>query len=108
MKKADKADSRPLVYKEQEFADFLSLVQQGLWRNNKLLAEVCSVEEETIAKWKKMPEVVNARRVALADTLTTFKNRGDVEKRLKEQGMEFDPDKVEAKLLIEMTNINDV
>lgn len=100
MKKADKADSTPQVYKEQEYADFLSLVQQGLWKNNKLLAEVCSVEEETIAKWKKMPEVVKARRIALADTLRTFKNRGDVEKRLKEQGMEFDPDKVEAKVEI--------
>ena len=108
MKKTDKADSRPQVYKEQEFADFLSLVQQGLWRNNKLLADVCSVEEETIAKWKKMPEVVKARRIALAETLRTFKNRGDVEKRLKEQGMEFDPDKVEAKVKIEITNLNDV
>jgi len=47
-----------------------------------------------------MPEVVRARRAALAETLRTFKNRGDVEKRLKEQGMEFDPDKVEAKVEI--------
>ena len=108
MKKSDNSVTPSRVYKEQEFADFIDFIKQGLWRNNKLLAEICSVDEDTISAWKKKPEAIAARKLSLADTLRTFKNRGDVEKRLKEQGMEFDPDKVEAKVTIEVSNLNDV
>lgn len=99
-KKSDKSANVPRVYKEVEFADFIDFIKQGLWRNGKLLSELCSVDEDTITAWKKQPEAIAARKLSLGDTLKTFKNRGDVEKRLKEQGMEFDPDKVEAKVEI--------
>lgn len=99
-KKSDKSANVPRVYKEIEFADFIDFIKQGLWRNGKLLSELCSVDEDTITAWKKQPEAIAARKLSMTDTLKTFKNRGDVEKRLKEQGMEFDPDKVEAKVEI--------
>lgn len=105
---SEKPSKIPRVYKEVEYADFIDFIKQGLWRNNKLLAEICSVNEDTINEWKKRPDAIAARKLSLADSLTSFKIKGDVEKRLKEQGMEFDADKVEAKLIIEMTNINDV
>lgn len=82
--------AEPLVLKEFEYSVFLDFVKQGLWKNNKLLSELCSVSDDTIIEWKKRKEAIEARRIALADTLKAFKNRGDVEKRLKEQGMEFD------------------
>lgn len=88
--KSDNPSTTPRVYKELEYADFIDFIKQGLWRNNKLLAEICSVNEDTINEWKKRPDAIAARKLSLKDTLKTFKNRGDVEKRLKEQGMEFD------------------
>lgn len=107
-KKSDKSANVPRVYKEVEFADFIDFIKQGLWRNGKLLSELCSVDEDTITAWKKQPEAIAARKLSMSDTLKTFKNRGDVEKRLKEQGMEFDPDKQEVKVKIEITNLSDV
>lgn len=106
--KSDNSATTPRVYKETEFADFIDFIKQGLWRNGKLLSELCSVDEDTITAWKKQPAAIAARKLSMTDTLKTFKNRGDVEKRLKEQGMEFDPDKVEAKVIIEVSNLNDV
>ncbi len=106
--KSDNSDKVPQVYKEIEFADFIDFIKQGLWRNGKLLSELCSVDEDTITAWKKQPEAIAARKLSMSDTLKTFKNRGDVEKRLKEQGMEFDPDKQEVKVKIEITNLSDV
>lgn len=88
--KSDKSGNVPRVYKEIEFADFIDFIKQGLWRNGKLLSELCSVDEDTITAWKKQPEAIAARKLSLKDTLKTFKVRGDVEKRLKEQGMDFD------------------
>lgn len=108
MKKSDNPSTLPQVYKEVEYADFINFIKQGLWKNNKLLAEVCSVNEDTINEWKKRPDAIAARKLSLADSLKTFKNRGDVEKRLNEIGMQFDPDKVEAKLIVEVSNLNDV
>lgn len=88
--KSDNPSKIPQVYKELEYADFIDFIKQGLWRNNKLLAEICSVNEDTINEWKKRPDAIAARKLSLKDTLKTFKIKGDVEKRLKEQGMNFD------------------
>jgi hypothetical protein len=108
MKKSDNPTKVPRVYKEVEYADFINFISQGLWRNNKLLARICSVDEDTINEWKKRPDAIAARKESLQDSLRKWKRVGKVEDQLKEQEMEFDPEKTEAKITIEVSNINDV
>lgn len=97
--KPDNPSKLPRVYKEVEYADFIDFIKQGLWKNNKLLAEICTVNEDTINEWKKRPDAIAARRLSLKDTLRSFKVKGDVEKRLKEQGMEFDNQSVNINIV---------
>lgn len=106
-KKSDNPSKIPRVYKELEYADFIDFIKQGLWRNNKLLAEICSVNEDTINEWKKRPEAIAARKLSLGDALRTFKNRGDIEKRLKEQGMEFDVQPLQINIINQLKRDKD-
>lgn len=99
-KQSDLSDKQPLVLKEEEYSVFLGLVSRGLWRNNKFIADVIGVNEETIAAWKQREEVKKLRQQSISGDLERWKRSSDPEKRLKEQGMEFDPDKVEAKVEI--------
>lgn len=97
--KPEEAEVPSQVLKAQEYLDFLALVQKGLWKNNTLLADACSVEDETIAKWKKLPEIKKARHAVLVDRLGLFRVRGDVEKQLQELGMEFDTQTVTVNIV---------
>lgn len=94
-KNSQKLEQDPQVYKEEEYAVFLGLIADGLWKNNRFLAEVCGVNEETIADWKKRQEVQVFRRKAIGETLKKWKRTADAEKLLKEQGMDFDPDRLD-------------
>ncbi len=85
----------PQVLKEHEYSVFLGMIEQGLWKNNRFIAEVVGVNEETIAEWKKRSEVKALRQQAINDDLKRWKRTADAEKRLKEQGMDFDPDRLD-------------
>lgn len=100
--------AEPQVLKEFEYSVFIDFVQQGLWKNNKLLSELCSVSDDTIIEWKKRKEAIKARQESLKDALKTFKRNGDVEKRLKEQGMTFDPDKLDVSMKVEVKGLEDL
>jgi len=93
-------DVDPEVQKTEEYSVFLGLVARGLWKNNKFIADVVGVDDETIATWKLREEVKKIRQQSIGGDLERWKRSSDPEKRLKEQGMEFDPDKVEAKVEI--------
>ncbi len=90
----------PQVQKVQEFTTFMDLVKRGLWKNTSYIAELCFVDRDTIAEWKKRPEVIAAHVERSKKELDKWDRIGKVEDRLKEQGMEFDPDRVEAKVEI--------
>lgn len=98
--KSDLSDKEPLVLKEEEYSVFLGLVSRGLWKNNVFIADLVGVNQETIASWKVRKEVVKLRQQSVSGDLDRWKRSSDPEKRLKEQGMEFDPDRVEAKVEI--------
>lgn len=93
-------EEEPQVQKEEEYSVFLGLVSRGLWKNNTFIADVVGVDDNTIATWKKRKEVKKLRRQSISGDLDRWKRSSDPEKRLKEQGMEFDPDRVEAKVEI--------
>jgi hypothetical protein len=75
-----------------------------LWKNNRFIADVVGVDEDTIASWKKRQEVVKLRQQSINDDLKKWKRTADAEKRLVEQGMDFDPPKSELKI----TGLNEV
>lgn len=108
MKKADLTDKEPLVLKENEYSVFLGLVARGLWKNNVFISDLVGVEEETIALWKKRNEVKALRQQSVNEDLGRWKRSSDPEKRLREQGMQFDPDKVEARVLIEVKGLENL
>lgn len=99
-KHTEVAEADPEVQKTEEYSVFLGLVARGLWKNNQFIADVVGVDDETIATWKKRSEVKKLRQQSISGDLERWKRSSDPEKRLKEQGMEFDPDKVEAKVEI--------
>lgn len=107
-KVSEVSDKEPQVQKEEEYSVFLGLVGRGLWKNNKFVADLVGVDEDTIIIWKKRQEVQKLRQESVRGDLERWKRSSDPEKRLKEQGMEFDPDKVEARVTIEVSNLNDV
>lgn len=93
--KPAKPAKRPQVYKKTEYEWMLDLIRRGLWRTTNLASAV-GVDRETIDKWKKNPEVVEARRKVIWQKLgSQGKGRG-VETVLKEMGIETDPDKLEV------------
>jgi len=108
MNTTDTTDTPPQVVKKQDFETFIGFVEQGLWKNNKFIASLVGVEEETISAWKKQPRAVVARQQATKNTLTSWKAKGDPEKRLKEQGMEFESDKLDVSMKIEVKGLENI
>lgn len=96
----------PQVQKVQEFATFMDLVRRGLWKNGSFIAELCSVDRDTIAEWKKRPEVIAAHSERTKKELDRWDRMGKVEDRLKEQGMEFDAEKTETKIIFEVNDLD--
>lgn len=99
-KKTAKPADEPQVYKEEDYAYFIECVKDGLWNNNTYLAELCGVERETIAKWKKTKPVVEARRQYSNDLRKEFKTDGTIEKKMKEAGMEVESEQTQVASII--------
>lgn len=76
------------IYKEEEYDTMIEMIKAGMWRNVNLV-NALHVDEQTILKWKKRPEVIEAHKQTFIKFL---KKREDVEKILKEIGMETEPD----------------
>ena len=99
MKKVSEvSDKEPLVQKEEEYAVFLGLVTRGLWKNNRFIADLVGVDEDTIIIWKKRKEVQSLRQQSVKSDLERWKRSSDPEKRLKEQGMDFDAEKLDVNM----------
>lgn len=81
----------PQVLKSDDFIFFIECIKDGLWQNNTYLAELCSVSRETIGIWKKTPQAIQARKKASKELRRSFKGKGDIEKRLKEAGLNVSP-----------------
>lgn len=104
-KKSQKPQQDPQVYKEDEYAVFLGFVADGLWRNNRFMAEVIGVGEDTIADWKKRNEVKKLRQQAISGNLKKWKRSADPEKQLREQGMDFDTEKLDVTMKVEVKGL---
>lgn len=88
------------VIKKQDYLFFIDCVRDGLWNNNSYLAELCSVDRDTIASWKKTEQVIQARKEASKEIRKAIRNRGDVKDRMKEAGMVIEPEKLEVGLKV--------
>lgn len=108
MKKPQNTEPERQVYKEAEYAVFIAFVAEGLWKNNRFLAEICGVNEETIAEWKKRSEVVALRQKSVQEDLKRWKRTADAEKRLKEQGMDFDAEKLDVSMKIIVKGLENI
>lgn len=91
------------VKKKDDYLFFIDMVKDGLWRNSKYMAEICSVDDNTIAKWKKTEMAIAARKEACKDLLRDMKRRGAVDLKLKEGGVEIEQEaeKHEIRVIIE-------
>lgn len=71
------------VYKAEEYGLMCELIKDGLWGTSNL-AKVVHVDRETIDNWKARPEAQEAYSIAVKNVLKKRRNRGDVEKEMKE------------------------
>lgn len=94
----EKPDKQPRVYKETEFRLMCEFIELGLWRTINLSRAV-GCDQETIAKWKKMPEAQKSYQKAVKSILAKRKIKGDVEKLMKEVNMEVDADEVNIRVI---------
>ena len=101
-------DVPPQVQKMEEFNYFLTCISNGMWKGNTKLAELCSVDANTIALWKKRPEVIKLHQEAFTSELARWKKTGRTEDRLKEMGMDFEPEKTESVVRFYVTDFDDV
>ena len=90
------------VLKEDDFKFFIECVEDGLWQNNTYMAELCSVSRETIGIWKRTPQAIEARKRASKDLRRALKGKGDIEKRMKEAGMDVSPTVTEVHHVIQI------
>lgn len=84
------------VYKEQDLAQMIELVKAGIWRDTNL-SKVLNVTRETVARWKKRPEVIEAYQ---ATVMKFARKRIDVEAVLKELAIESDATKSELTIKV--------
>lgn len=86
----------PQVIKVQEYQCLLDMVSQGVWRNNKAIANIVGIDEDTLTAWKKTEPIINARQKYInTKLLPDFIKKGDVKDRLKEAGFDLAPDKLD-------------
>lgn len=81
-----KPEKLPRVYKEEELANMIELIESGIWRTTNL-SNALGINMETVDKWKLRPEVIQARRKSVKKWAD---KRVDADKVLKELGMEID------------------
>jgi len=84
----------PRVIKEEEYNLMCELIGDGLWGTSNL-ARVVGVERETIDIWKIRPEAQAAYSTAVRNVLKKRRNRGDVEKEMKELDLEVANDVID-------------
>jgi hypothetical protein len=84
--KTGKPAKRPEIYKEEDFDLMLKLIDRGIWKNCNL-ARALHLDEETVAKWKKHPQVIKAHTNSV---LKFAGRRTDVENILKELDLEIE------------------
>lgn len=79
------------VYKSAEYVLMCEFIEDGLWRETNLSRAV-GVSRNTIRKWKAYPKAQKAYRKAIKEVMKKRKKTGDVEKQMKELGLEVDND----------------
>lgn len=72
------------VYKEREFAEFIKLLGEGQVGHWQEIAEAIGVEADTITRWKKTPEAIEARRKGIAHALAGMEKAGSKDWRMYE------------------------
>jgi len=95
MNKSALSAKEPQVKKIDDYQFFIECVEDGFWQNSTYLAELCSVDRDTISAWKKTKDAKEARKKASKELRRAFKGRGDMDKRLFEAGFDVTPTKVE-------------
>lgn len=64
------------IYKDVEFAEFIKEIENGSIGHWQEIAEALDVDPDTITKWKKTPEAVEARRKGIAKALAGMEKAG--------------------------------
>lgn len=94
-----------MIYKENEFDKFLKELEEGsqpFWAN---IAEAIGVDQETIARWKELPEAQIAMKRGIQNTLREMEGAGRKDWRMWEQRLKMfginPPQKVEGSLRVD-------
>lgn len=93
------------VYKEVEFQEFIREIEEGSIAHWQEIAEALGVEEDTITRWKKTPEAVEARRKGIANALSGMQKAGLKDWRMWEAKLKMlginPPQKLDASLRVD-------
>lgn len=82
------------VNNEEGYGLMCELIRDGLWGTSNL-AKVVGVDRKTIDTWKPLPEAQEAYSTAVKNVLKKRRNRGDVEKEMKELDLEVANDVID-------------
>lgn len=94
IKTGQKSSTISQVNKEEEYGLMCQFITEGLWSTSNL-AKVVGVDRKTIETWKPLPEAQAAYRTACKNVLKKRRQRGDVEKELKELDLEVAVDQLD-------------
>jgi len=72
------------VYKDVEFQEFIKEIEKGSIAHWQEIAEALGVEADTITRWKKLPEAVDAQRKGIANALAGMETAGKKDWRMYE------------------------
>lgn len=72
------------VYKDVEYQEFIKEIEQGSIAHWQEIAEALGVDEDTITRWKKTPEAMEARRKGIAAALAGMETAGKKDWRMYE------------------------
>lgn len=72
------------VYKDVEFQEFIKEIEAGSIGHWQEIAEALDVDPDTITKWKKTPEALEARRKGIAAALAGMETAGKKDWRMYE------------------------
>ncbi len=91
-----------VIYKEEEFNEMLSLIENEYVYSDTNLSAALHVDRSTIAGWKKRPEAIKAHKEAVKKALGERRRKGQLqyEKTLKELGVETEVDKLDLSLKV--------
>lgn len=72
------------IYKDVEFQEFIKEIEAGSIVHWQEIAEALDVDPDTITKWKKTPEAMEARRRGIATALAGMETAGKKDWRMYE------------------------